>query len=138
MKSQLSTGIFHRELTLAAISEGGGLAKDMFVRIRTAFNGGQRNQRASAETYMNNDHLPIGERVRVAVLLVGELSKLKWQRRGGGETISHTLGFVSGFAVDLLKHRSLTIACAGNFLVTAPWIQVSVGFICRIRITCLC
>ncbi len=74
VSSQLSTGIFNRELTLAAISEGGGLAKAMFVRIRTAFNGGQR---ASAETYMNNDHLPIAESVRVAVLLVGELSKSK-------------------------------------------------------------
>ncbi len=131
----LSTGIFNRELTLAAISEGGGVAKHMFMRIKSASNG---LERFSAESYMHNDHLPIGERVRVAVLLVGELSKLKWQRRGGGETISHTLGFVSGFAVDLLKHRSLTIACAGNFLVTAPWIQVSVGIICRIRITCLC
>ena len=46
----------------------------MFVRIRTAFNGGQR---VSAETFMNNEHLPIARRVRVAVLLVGELSKLK-------------------------------------------------------------
>jgi hypothetical protein len=78
MRSQLSTGIFNRELTLAAISEGGGLAKDMFVRIRTAFNGGQR---VSAETYMNNDHLPIAEHVRVAVLLVGELSKSKQQAK---------------------------------------------------------
>jgi hypothetical protein len=66
--------MFHRELTLAAISEGGGLAKDMFVRKRTAFNGGHR---VSAETYMNNEHLPISQRVRVAVLLVGELSMLK-------------------------------------------------------------
>jgi hypothetical protein len=74
MSSQLSAGIFNRELTLAAISEGGGIAKDMFVRIRTAFNGGQR---VSAETFMNNEHLPIARRVRVAVLLVGELSKLK-------------------------------------------------------------
>ena len=71
---KLSTGIFNRELTLAAISEGGGVANDMFVRIRTTFNGVHD---VSAETYMNNDHLPIAERVRVAVLLVGELSKLK-------------------------------------------------------------
>jgi hypothetical protein len=74
MSFHLSAGIFNRELTLAAISEGGGIAKDMFVRIRTAFNGGQR---VSAETFMNNEHLPIARRVRVAVLLVGELSKSK-------------------------------------------------------------
>ncbi len=59
---------------MAAISTGGGLAKNMFVRIRTAFNDGQL---VTAETYMNNEHLPIAQRVRVAVLLVGELSKLK-------------------------------------------------------------
>ena len=72
--SQLSAGIFNRELTLAAMSQGGGLAKDMFVRIKTAFDDGQR---VSAETYMNNAHLPMAQRVRVALLLVGELSKSK-------------------------------------------------------------
>ena len=56
------------------MSEGGGFAKDMFVRIRTAFDDGQR---VSAETYLNNAHLPIAQRVRVALLLVGELSKSK-------------------------------------------------------------
>ena len=55
------------------MSQGGGLAKDMFVRIKTAFDG----QRDSAETYMNNAHLPMAQRVRVALLLVGELSKSK-------------------------------------------------------------
>ena len=54
------------------MSQGGGLAKDMFVRIKTAFDDGQR---VSAETYMNNAHLPMAQRVRVALLLVGELSK---------------------------------------------------------------
>ena len=60
------------------MSQGGGLAKDMFVRIKTAFDDGQR---VSAETYMNNAHLPMAQRVRVALLLVGELSKSKQYMR---------------------------------------------------------
>ena len=91
MSSQLSTGIFNRELTLAAISDGGGLAKDMFVRTRTAFDDGQR---VSAETYMNNEHLPIAQRVRVAVLLVGELSKSKQYANNDHDAMC---GFVRSF-----------------------------------------
>ena len=71
---------------MAAITEGGGVAKHMFTRIKTASNG---RERFSAESYMNNDHLPIAERVRVAVLLVGELSKLK-RGREGKNYFSHT------------------------------------------------
>ena len=76
---------------MAAISEGGGLAKDMFVRTRTAFDDGQR---VSAETYMNNEHLPIAQRVRVAVLLVGELSKSKQHAKNDHDAMR---GFVHSF-----------------------------------------
>ena len=75
------------------MSEGGGFAKHMFVRIRTAFDDGQR---VSAETYMNNAHLPIAQRVRVAVLLVGELSKSKQYANNDHDAMR---GFVQSFVL---------------------------------------
>lgn len=64
---------------MACIAGGGGIAREMFVRVHWANDRFAGTDSAPptpplhSDSYLNNDHLPLGPDVSVAVLLVGEL-----------------------------------------------------------------
>jgi len=66
----------HRHLIAASIGGGGGIAREMFVRVSRDINGALEDISAASidsNSYLNNDHLPVASHTRVALLLVGEL-----------------------------------------------------------------
>ncbi len=65
-----------RQLVAASIGGGGGIAREMFVRVSHDISGALEDISAASidsNSYLNNDHLPVASETRVALLLVGEL-----------------------------------------------------------------
>ncbi len=70
---------FHRQVAIASIGGGGGIARDMFVRVNSSIRGNTKKETwhskplLHSSSYLNNDHLPVSHVASIAILLVGEL-----------------------------------------------------------------
>jgi hypothetical protein len=95
-----------RQLILASIGGGGGIARQMFVRVKVDRHWGGR---IDAHSYLCNAYLPIAQETRVAVLLVGQL-----------RTFHLTSPWIQAHVISAIGTESVDVFAAVRPLPSAP------------------